>query len=76
MSWLAQYDVDKGRSELNFSDWRNGMRKGERAGKMRDEITEGDMPPLPYRMAHPDARLPDADKRLLIDGLDATVKRR
>ena len=76
MSWLAQYDIDKGRSELNFSDWRNGTRKGERAGKIREEINEGDMPPLPYRMAHPDARLPDAERRLLIDGLDATVTRR
>ena len=76
MSWLVQYDVDKGRSELNFSDWQHGARKAERSEKMREEIAEGGMPPIQYRLAHPEARLADADKRKLIDGLTATTLRR
>lgn len=68
-SWLVQYDVDKGRQELNFSDWRNGAREAERADKIREEISEGGMPPLPYRLAHPQARLQDAEKQQLIKGL-------
>ena len=75
MSWLAQYDVNSGRSELNFSDWQNGARKAERGDKMGKEISEGDMPPLAYRLAHPEARLPEAEKRQLIEGLRATSTR-
>ena len=42
---------------------------------MGKEISEGDMPPLAYRLAHPEARLPDAEKRQLIEGLRATSTR-
>lgn len=72
MSWLVQHDVDKGRRELNFSDWQNGARKEEHPDKISKEITEGEMPPAAYRLAHPEARLLDAEKRQLIDGLSAT----
>jgi hypothetical protein len=71
MSWLVQYDVDKGRRELNFSDWHNGAHEGKRPDKIREEITEGEMPPVAYRLAHPEARLTDAEKRRLADGLSA-----
>lgn len=73
-SWLVQYDVDKGRKELNFSDWQHGARKAERPDKIREEVSEGGMPPLQYRLAHPEARLSDAEKRQLIEGLAATSK--
>jgi len=43
---------------------------------MRREISGGDVPPLQYRLAHPDARLQDEEKRRLIDGLTATASRR
>jgi hypothetical protein len=73
---LARYDVDEGRSELNFSDWQNGAREGERPDKISKEIRKGEMPPLMYLPLHPEARLSDADKRQLIDGLTATAQRR
>jgi len=72
-SWLVQYDVEKGRSELNFSDWKGGKLKGEHGKKILEEIEEGEMPPLAYRLAHPEARLSEDEKRQLIDGLSATV---
>jgi len=76
ISWLVQWDVNQGRKELNFSDWRNGGREAERPDKIREEIAEGGMPPLPYRMAHPEARLKDAEKKQLIEGLSQTAGRR
>jgi hypothetical protein len=75
-SWLVQFDVDKGRRELNFSDWRNGSREAEQSNKMREEISEGEMPPIAYRLAHPEARLKDGEKAQLINGLNATTLRR
>jgi len=76
VSWLVRYDVDEGRRELNFSDWQNGAREGERADKIHKEISKGEMPPLGFRLAHPEARLSDVEKRKIIDGLSATSLRR
>jgi hypothetical protein len=73
LSWLVQRDVQEGRSHLNFSDWGQGRREGEEAGKIRKAIEEGDMPPLQYLLMHPEARLTDLQKRELVDGLMATV---
>jgi hypothetical protein len=76
VSWLVRFDVDEGRSELNFSEWQNGARKGERPDKISKEISKGEMPPFVYLPTHPEARLSDADRRRLIDGLNATALRR
>ena len=73
ISWLVASDVYEGRKHLNFSDWRQGQREGEHAGKMREAIAEGEMPPLPFRMMHPEARLSPTQKEELILGLTATV---
>ena len=76
ISWLVRFDVDEGRRELNFSDWRSGAREGEHHDKIRREIAEGSMPPAMFRLVHPEARLSDAEKRQLMDGLIATSIRR
>jgi hypothetical protein len=73
VSWLVQHDVEKGRKVLNLSDWQNGIRDGERRDTIGAEIAAGEMPPLPYLLAHPEARLSDLDKRQLIDGLMITA---
>lgn len=73
VSWLVASDVHEGRRHLNFSDWRQGQREGEHIKKLREEIQEGDMPPIQYRMMHPEARLSAAQRQELIRGLTATV---
>jgi len=72
-SWLVYWDVVEGRNELNFSDWRDGSRKSEQAAEIVKEVLEGEMPPLQYYIAHPEAKLDDQSKKLLIDGLAATA---
>jgi hypothetical protein len=67
------WDVVEGRKELNFSDWRDGSRKSEQAAEIVKEVLEGEMPPLQYYIAHPEAKLDDRSKKLLIDGLAATA---
>ena len=73
LSWLVYWDVVEGRKELNFSDWRDGSRKSEQADEILKEVLEGEMPPLQYYIAHPEAKLDDQSKKLLIDGLAATA---
>jgi mono/diheme cytochrome c family protein len=72
LSWLIYNDVTEAREHLNFSEWRKGNRRGEEISK---EIEEGEMPPFRYRIAHPEARLSDEEKRALIEGLTATANR-
>jgi mono/diheme cytochrome c family protein len=70
VSWLIQHDVTEGRSKLNFSEW---QRPQKDAGKAREEVIGGDMPPPMYKIMHAGARLSDADRDRLARGLAATV---
>jgi mono/diheme cytochrome c family protein len=75
-SWLVYNDVAEGRESLNFSDWLDGRREGEKGDEIRKEIEEGEMPPFQYRLAHPESRLSGAEKQSLIKGLTATLNGR
>jgi hypothetical protein len=66
LSWLVAHDVEEGRDELNFSAWdRADLKKV--AQKLPKEVGEGEMPPWFYVMAHPSARLTDAERQTLSD---------
>ncbi len=73
VSWLVYWDVQEGRKELNFSEWQDGRREGEKESEIREQIAKGEMPPLLYRLIHTEARLTGEDKRKLIEGLAATT---
>jgi mono/diheme cytochrome c family protein len=74
-SWLIQHDVDEGRSHLNFSECgvpRTGIEHGEEAHEA-EEITEvvleGEMPPRQYTLIHGEARLTEAERQALAQGI-------
>jgi hypothetical protein len=70
VSWLVQHDVDEGREHFNISNWLHQKKnKGDEAA---EELREGDMPPLVYLPAHPEARLSKGEKQELINGLIKT----
>ena len=69
-SWLVQHDVEEGRAVLNFSEW---QRPQEKSADAVEELLEGEMPPLPYRLMHAHARLSDADRDRLARGLAKTL---
>jgi hypothetical protein len=69
-SWLMQRDVDRGREALNLSEW---DREQDEAKDAAATVADGEMPPLRYILAHPDARLSDAELRALVEGLRATM---
>lgn len=68
MSWLVQRDVEEGREHLNFSAWDRPQRHAHEAA---EELEEGAMPPWFYLPLHSAARLSDAEKAELIQGLKA-----
>jgi heme-binding protein len=67
-SWLVRRDVERGRDELNFSDWDEDRDEAEDA---IEEIEEGSMPPRQYTLLHPDAKLTAAEARVLANALNA-----
>ncbi len=70
ISWVVQEHVDHGRQILNFSNISSSSQRGiDRAARA---VQNGNMPPGYYTMMHPGARLSDAEKQQLIDGLRAT----
>ncbi|MCP4359445.1 MAG: heme-binding domain-containing protein [Chloroflexi bacterium] len=71
VSWMVQHHTDEGRGELNLSEW--GVRPYE-IDDLSESIIEGEMPMRSYLITHAEARLTDAEKQQLIDGLDATFR--
>jgi Haem-binding domain len=66
-SWLVAHDVALGRKEINFSEW-NRYLPATRRRKLRwmgRALREEAMPPLFYRLMHPDARLTDNERSVL-----------
>jgi mono/diheme cytochrome c family protein len=70
VSWLVAHDVEEGREHFNTSVW--GHQKKNKGYDAAEELDEGDMPPLVYLPAHPEARLDATEKALLLQGLKAT----
>lgn len=59
VSWLIARDVERGRKELNFSEWELSYPATQRRKLlwMNRALHEGSMPPWTYRLLHPDADL-------------------
>jgi hypothetical protein len=67
-SWLVAHDVKEGREELNFSRWASTpkKRRDKLAKNIVDEVEMNkDMPPTIYKLAHPEARLTDAERDVI-----------
>jgi hypothetical protein len=67
VSWLVAHDVKEGREELNLSRWGSlpKERRDKKAEEIVKEVEKQDMPPALYKLAHPEARLSDAERALI-----------
>jgi len=71
VSWLVQRDVEEGRDSLNFSDIQSADHEFQEAG---ETVLEGEMPPAQYFPTHPEARLSNAERIQLAQGLDKSLQ--
>jgi hypothetical protein len=70
MSWAVQFHVERGRAKVNYSEWDLPQKE---ADKSAETVIKGEMPPTYYTLlTHSAARLTDAERQELIDGLEAT----
>jgi len=70
ISWSVVHHVEEGREHFNISTW--GVQKKNKGDEAAEEVEEGEMPLASYLLAHPEARLSDAEKEALIQGLKNT----
>jgi mono/diheme cytochrome c family protein len=69
-AWLVRWDVDKGRSHFNASEW--GRARKNHGDEAAQQVREDEMPPWYYRPLHPECRLSEQERRDLVAGLVAT----
>ena len=69
VSWFVIDHVNHGRRHLNFSDWtRYDHREAdELLGDIAKTVRAGAMPLSSYTLLHPEARLSNADRNMIID---------
>ena len=67
ISWLIKNDVTAGRKDMNFTEWeRYEMIEDDMKEMILEAVKENRMPPLVYRLGHPDAKL-TKDEILIIE---------
>lgn len=73
VSWIVAHHVAAGRRQLNFSEWRSYLPRTRRHKLqwMERALREERMPPWSYRIAHPEARLNDADRTALLNWIES-----
>jgi hypothetical protein len=71
ISWLVANHTYEGRDRLNFSDWMSGDVDINRLQRL---IDSGRMPPAYYTMIHAGARLTDAERQQLLQGLQNSLQ--
>jgi hypothetical protein len=74
-SWLVAKDVREAREELNFSTWMDYdmLKKLEKLDDIAIEVGEGEMPLGIYTVIHSDAKLDDAQRKLIVEWAEATM---
>jgi len=68
-SWIDD-DIKDARKHLDLSrpfPFGGEMRPAKQLDEMKDEVTEGDMPPLSYRMMHWSANPSDTERQAILD---------
>jgi hypothetical protein len=69
VGWWLQNHVNDGKKELNFSEFGNypAKRQHHKLEEVAEQVKEGHMPLNSYLWMHGDAKLNEADKKVLLD---------
>jgi hypothetical protein len=73
VGWWLAYHVKDGRRHFNLSEFGtyNAKREAEKLKETAGEVREGGMPLPSYTWMHPEARLTEAERKLIIDWAEA-----
>ena len=75
VSWFVVHHVNDGRDGFNTSEFDFSSASAQKlAAKAGRQIERGEMPLSSYLLIHPEAKLADAEKTILINGIKASFK--
>lgn len=76
-SWIVEHDVHEGREHMNLSylDQYSIDDRIDLLGKIGTQLRQGEMPLKQYVLLHPEARLSESERRLILDWTKAERKR-
>lgn len=76
MAWLVDYDIKKGRSKLNFSQWESysKSKKIDLAGAIMLQMYDGKMPLPAYTFIHKEARLTKKQQNQITEWINSLVE--
>ena len=68
-AWLLKDHIDKGRKELNFSNFATyePKRQAHKLKEAAEFVENGEMPLESYLLMHPEAKFTDAEKKEMVD---------
>jgi hypothetical protein len=68
VSWFIAHHIEEGRGDLNFSEWPvyDFKAQDEAFEDIRKQVSQGKMPLRSYRIMHPEARLTDAQRKVIL----------
>ena len=77
ITWMIDRDVMEGREKLDMSRWQSYSVKDRinALTRMASEVHTGEMPPRPYVLIHPQARLSPEEQQLIYDWAKSERKR-
>jgi len=75
-SWMVEHDVHEGREHMNLSLWEQYTidNRIDLLGKMSSQLRQRKMPLKPYLLLHPEAKLSDEERKLIVDWTKAERK--
>lgn len=78
ISWSVKHHINEGREHLNFSAWNsyNSYLKKSMLEKAILNVKDSKMPMPGYVAQHPEARLSEAERKVLTDYFDSVLKRK
>lgn len=68
-SWLVAHDVHEAREKLNFSSWGSldNFEQQHAKKEILEEVLDGEMPPLLYKLTHLGTALSETEKNTIKD---------
>lgn len=73
--WFMAGHVRDGKAELNFNEYTTytAKRRRSKLKSIQSQITKGEMPLSSYTLLHRDARLSDAQKKMITQWIDSVL---
>ena len=68
-TWLVEHDVKEGREHMNLSSWEQYSidSRIDLLAKIGSQVRQGKMPLKKYLLLHPEARVSESERKLIVD---------